>query len=118
MVAMWLRGLFSGKAEVVSAELEHAEKVMLEHEKHHFSEKHIKHQKEKNGENADPSQEKYSSLYSSFDVLKSHQDFPPGLHKVFCVDNTTLKCWMCLNNAYKMYIIFLVLKVTINTNCN
>lgn len=118
MVAKWLRGLFSGKAEVVSAELEHAEKVMLEHEKHNFSEKHIKHQKEKSVENADPSQEKYSSLYSSFDVLKSHQDLPPGFHKVFCVDNTTPKCWTCLNNTSKMYIIFLVLQVTINTNCN
>ncbi|XP_045451702.1 V-type proton ATPase subunit H isoform X1 [Melitaea cinxia] len=77
----WLKDQLKMNAEVVSAELEHAEKVMLEHEKHNFSEKHIKHQKEKSVENADPSQEKYSSLYSSFDVLKSHQDLPPGLHK-------------------------------------
>ncbi|CAH2092940.1 unnamed protein product [Euphydryas editha] len=77
----WLKDQLKMNAEMVSAELEHAEKVMLEHEKHNFSEKHTKHQKEKNGDDADPSQEKYSSLYTSFDVLKSHQDLPPGLHK-------------------------------------
>lgn len=76
-----LRGLFSGKAEKMSAELAHAEQVMLAHEKQHFADKH-KHHKDKESEGAN---EKYSSLYSSFDEVKSHEDLPPGLHKVLLV---------------------------------
>lgn len=65
----------------MSAELEHAEQVMLAHEKEHFSDKH-KHHKDK--EHSDIS-ENYKSLYSSFDELKPHEDLPPSLHKVFDV---------------------------------
>lgn len=79
-----LRGLFSGKAEEMSAELEHAEQVMLLHEKQNFAaDKHPKHHHQKEKEHTDPSQEKYSSLYSSFDELKPLGDLPPSLHKVF-----------------------------------
>lgn len=78
--AVTLRGLFSGKAEKVSAELEHAEQVMLEHEKQNFSDKPTKSHKEKDDVK---DSEKYKSLYSSFDVLKSHEDLPDGLVKVF-----------------------------------
>lgn len=67
----------------MSAELEHAEQVMWAHEKQHFSDKLSEKYKHKE-RNADGSQ-KYSSLYSSFDQLKPHEDLPPGLHKVFCV---------------------------------
>ncbi|XP_050347392.1 V-type proton ATPase subunit H isoform X1 [Nymphalis io] len=88
----WLKEQLKMNAEKVSAELEHAEQVMLEHEKQHFSDKHIKHHKEKSGEKADPSQEKYSSLYSSFDVLKSHQDLPPGLHKTNDYIQSVARC--------------------------
>lgn len=71
----------------MSAELEHAEQVMLLHEKQHFAadklEKHLKHHnKEKEHVNVDAGSEKYSSLYSSFDELKPHDDLLPGLHKV------------------------------------
>lgn len=80
-----LRGLFSGKAEKMSAELEHAEQVMLLHEKQHFAadklQKHLKHH-HKEKDNVDAGPEKYSSLYSSFDELKPLEDLPPGLHKV------------------------------------
>lgn len=89
LVEIKLRDLFSGKAEKVSAELEHAEQVMLEHEKQHFSEKNTKHHKDKHAADKDK-EEKYSSLYTSFDVLKTHEDWPPGFHKVFPVDNTSL----------------------------
>lgn len=52
----------------MSVELEHAEQVLLEHEKQNFAvDKPTKHKE------AD-SHEKYSSLYSSFDELKQHQD--------------------------------------------
>lgn len=88
MVSLSHRGLFSGKAEKMSAELAHAEQVMLEHEKQHFSDKHIKHHKDKEGDRADAAREKYSSLYSSFDVMKSHEELLQG-HKVFSVDRTT-----------------------------
>lgn len=81
-VDMSLRGLFSGKAEKMSAELAHAEQVMLEHEKLHFSDKQINKQREKETGGA---QEKYHSLYSSFDDLKPHEDLPPGLHKVLAI---------------------------------
>ncbi|CAK1555753.1 unnamed protein product [Leptosia nina] len=76
----WLKDQLKSNAEKMSAELAHAEQVMLEHEKQNFSDKHVKHHhKDKSAEKADS--EKYSSLYSSFDVLKSHEDLPPGLHK-------------------------------------
>ncbi|XP_047535197.1 V-type proton ATPase subunit H isoform X1 [Vanessa atalanta] len=88
----WLKEQLKMNAEKVSAELEHAEQVMLEHEKQHFSDKPIKHHKEKSGEKADSSQEKYSSLYSSFDVLKSHQDLPPGLHKTNDYIQSVARC--------------------------
>lgn len=63
----------------MTAELEHAEQVMLAHEKPH-SDRH-KHHKDK----ASDAHEKYSSLYSSFDELAKHQDLPPGPKKVLCV---------------------------------
>lgn len=70
----------------MSAELAHAEQVMLEHEKEHFAvhtEKPDKHkQKDHKDTEAEGGQEKYKSLYQSFDVLKPLDDFPPGLHKV------------------------------------
>lgn len=87
-----LRGLFSGKAERVSAELEHAEQVMLEHEKQNFSDKPTKHHKDKGADKLDNGQEKYSALHDPFDVIKSHEELPPGLHKVYFV--TRPKCWM------------------------
>lgn len=60
----------------MTIELEHAEQIMLEHEKH----KPTKHQKEKDGQDS----EKYSSLYSSFDQLKQHQELlMPGIKQVF-----------------------------------
>ncbi|VVD01170.1 V-type proton ATPase subunit H isoform X2 [Leptidea sinapis] len=77
----WLKDQLKSNAEKVSAELEHAEQVMLEHEKQNFSDKHIRHHKEKSGDKTNGSNDKYSALYSSFDVLKSHEDLPPGLHK-------------------------------------
>ncbi|XP_037292938.1 V-type proton ATPase subunit H isoform X2 [Manduca sexta] len=73
----WLKDQLKMNAEKMSAELEHAEQVMLAHEKENFSDKH-KHHKEK--EHSDAA-EKYCSLYSSFDELKPHEDLPPGLHK-------------------------------------
>lgn len=76
----------------MSAELEHAEQVMLLHEKQNFAaDKQPKHH-HKDKEQTDAGQEKYSSLYSSFDELKPHDDLPPGLHKVFlyCVDVDTM----------------------------
>ncbi|XP_026495682.1 V-type proton ATPase subunit H isoform X1 [Vanessa tameamea] len=88
----WLKEQLKMNAEKVSAELEHAEQVMLEHEKQHFSDKPIKHHKENSGEKADSSQEKYSSLYSSFDVLKSHQDLPLGLHKTNDYIQSVARC--------------------------
>lgn len=104
-----LRGLFSGKAEKMSAELEHAEQVMLLHEKQHFAvdklQKHLKHhQKEKENVAIDAGPEKYSSLYSSFDELKPlGEDLPPGVHKVpsshVDVDNLSVKQNYCLITA-------------------
>ncbi|CAH2043685.1 unnamed protein product, partial [Iphiclides podalirius] len=73
----WLKDQLKVNAEKMSAELAHAEQVMLAHEKQHFADKH-KHHKDKEPEGAN---EKYSSLYSSFDEVKSHEDLPPGLHK-------------------------------------
>ncbi|XP_037874313.1 vacuolar ATP synthase subunit H isoform X1 [Bombyx mori] len=75
----WLKDQLKTNAEEMTAELEHAEQVMLEHEKEKFSDKH-KHHKEK-AHHSDAGNEKYSSLYSSFDELKPHEDLPPGLHK-------------------------------------
>lgn len=83
-----LRGLFSGKAEEMSAELAHAEQVMWAHEKPHFSDKLSEKHKHKNRD-VEGSNAKYSSLYSSFDELKPHEDLPPGLHKVFCLCRPT-----------------------------
>ncbi|XP_068618119.1 V-type proton ATPase subunit H isoform X2 [Battus philenor] len=73
----WLKDQLKMNAEKVSAELEHAEQVMLAHEKQHFADK-PKHFKDKEPEETN---EKYSSLYSSFDEVKSHEDLLPGLHK-------------------------------------
>lgn len=61
----------------MSAELEHAEQVMIEHEKENFAIK-PKHHKEKDKEHTDDAHEKYSSLYSSFDQLKHHGDLLLG----------------------------------------
>lgn len=71
----------------MSAELEHAEQVMLLHEKQHFSDKLSEKQKQKEQElQSEGPNAKYSSLYSSFDQLKPHDDdLPPGLLKVFRV---------------------------------
>lgn len=67
----------------MSAELEHAEQVMWEHEKEHFADKPAKQRHHKAKENpADDEPEKYSALYSDFDVLKPLEELPPGLHKV------------------------------------
>lgn len=74
--------MFSGKAEKVTAELEQAEQVMLEHEKEHFAVKFEKHNKHNKDKITDGGPEKYSSLYSDFDQLKPHEDLPPGIHKV------------------------------------
>ncbi|XP_032518692.2 V-type proton ATPase subunit H isoform X1 [Danaus plexippus] len=74
----WLKDELKMNAEKVSAELEHAEQVMLEHEKQNFSDKPTKTHKEKDDVK---DSEKYKSLYSSFDVLKSHEDLPDGLVK-------------------------------------
>ncbi|XP_053610592.1 V-type proton ATPase subunit H isoform X2 [Plodia interpunctella] len=78
----WLKDELMLNAENMSVELEHAEQVMLEHEKQKFSDKH-KHNKEKDDKKPEGAQgqEKYSSLYSSFDQLKPHEDLPPGLHQ-------------------------------------
>lgn len=83
----------------MTAELEHAEQVMLEHEKEKFSDKH-KHHKEK-AHHSDAGNEKYSSLYSSFDELKPHEDLPPGLHKVFCVTCRYRRQYPCVNFVTK-----------------
>ncbi|XP_075980821.1 V-type proton ATPase subunit VhaSFD isoform X1 [Anticarsia gemmatalis] len=78
----WLKDQLKLNAEKMSAELEHAEQVMLLHEKQHFAaDKPSKHHHQKDKEHTDASQEKYSSLYSSFDELKPHDVLPPGLHK-------------------------------------
>ncbi|XP_073961843.1 V-type proton ATPase subunit VhaSFD isoform X2 [Choristoneura fumiferana] len=71
----WLKDQLKSNAEKMTAELEHAEQVMLAHEKPH-SDRH-KHHKDK----ATDAHEKYSSLYSSFDELAKHQDLPPGPKK-------------------------------------
>ncbi|CAH0694612.1 unnamed protein product [Spodoptera exigua] len=80
----WLKDQLKMNAEKMSAELEHAEQVMLLHEKQHFAadklQKHLKHH-HKEKDNVDAGPEKYSSLYSSFDELKPLEDLPPGLHK-------------------------------------
>ncbi|XP_014371326.2 V-type proton ATPase subunit H isoform X1 [Papilio machaon] len=73
----WLKDQLKMNAEKVSAELEHAEQVMLLHEKQHFAADKPKH-KERDHEAA---HEKYSSLYSSFDEAKTHEELLPGLHK-------------------------------------
>lgn len=66
----------------MSEELAHAEQVMLAHEKPvHFIDKHHKHHKDK----PDDVTQKYSSLYSSFDTLKPHEELPPGCNKVQAV---------------------------------
>ncbi|KAI8439448.1 hypothetical protein MSG28_013231 [Choristoneura fumiferana] len=72
----WLKDQLKSNAEKMTAELEHAEQVMLAHEKPH-SDRH-KHHKDK----ATDAHEKYSSLYSSFDELAKHQDLPPGPKKM------------------------------------
>ncbi|XP_034834360.1 V-type proton ATPase subunit H isoform X1 [Maniola hyperantus] len=78
----WLKDQLKSNAERVSAELEHAEQVMLEHEKQNFSDKHTKHHhKDKGGDKLDNGQEKYSTLHDAFDVVKAHEDLPPGLYK-------------------------------------
>ncbi|KAJ2945637.1 hypothetical protein O0L34_g464 [Tuta absoluta] len=79
----WLKDQLKLNAEVMTQELEHAEKVMILHEKQNFSdkfsEKH-KHKEHKDRGAADDGNSKYSSLYSSFDELKP-DDLPPGLNK-------------------------------------
>ncbi|KAM3965650.1 V-type proton ATPase subunit VhaSFD isoform 1-T1 [Aphomia sociella] len=75
----WLKDQLKMNAEKMSADLEHAEQVMLEHEKQHFSDKPHKHHKEKEEKKPDGA-EKYSSLYSAFDELKP-EELPPSLYK-------------------------------------
>lgn len=108
--------MFSGKAEKVSADLEHAEQVMLEHEKQHFSDKHTKQPKDKEGDKAETGHEKYSSLYTSFDVLKSHEEYLLS-HKVLCVATTAgTQCWtrnIVLRCVTKM-MSFVVLIMSVN----
>lgn len=65
----------------MSAELEHAEQVMWEHEKEHFADKPAKHRHHKERP-TESEAEKYSTLYSNFDELKPLEELPPGLHKV------------------------------------
>lgn len=65
----------------MSVELEHAEQVMLEHEKHNFADKPTKH--DKKDKDAAAGHEKYSSLYSSFDELKQHPDWLSGSIQVY-----------------------------------
>ncbi|CAG9788727.1 unnamed protein product [Diatraea saccharalis] len=77
----WLKDQLKSNAEKMSAELEQAEQVMLEHEKQNFADKPNKHQHLHKNKNTDDAQEKYSSLYSSFDELKPHEELPPSLHK-------------------------------------
>ncbi|XP_072945129.1 V-type proton ATPase subunit H isoform X2 [Epargyreus clarus] len=74
----WLKDQLKMNAEKMSADLEHAEQVMLAHEKMNFADKPIKHHKNRDAAEIN---EKYSSLYSSFDELKSHEDYSLGLHK-------------------------------------
>jgi hypothetical protein len=69
----------------MTADLEQAEKVMLEHDKHPFTDKLMKLHKEKV---VNSGKDKYSSLYSSFDQLKPDDDFPPGLNKVLLCNIT------------------------------
>ncbi|XP_013148230.1 PREDICTED: V-type proton ATPase subunit H isoform X2 [Papilio polytes] len=73
----WLKDQLKMNAEKVSAELEHAEQVMLAHEKQHFAADKPKHKEHKD----EAAHEKYSSLYSSFDEAKTHEELLPGLHK-------------------------------------
>lgn len=82
----------------MSAELAHAEQVMLAHEKQHFSDKLAEKHKHKN---KDVEGAKYSSLYSSFDQLKPHEDLPPGLHKVFRVDRHTQVVIVLNDRSYR-----------------
>ncbi|XP_049871929.1 V-type proton ATPase subunit H isoform X1 [Pectinophora gossypiella] len=77
----WLKDQLKMNAEEMSAELAHAEQVMLAHEKHNFSDKLSEKHKHKDKTASDGVNDKYSSLYSSFDKLKPHDDLPPGLHK-------------------------------------
>ncbi|XP_026726211.1 V-type proton ATPase subunit H isoform X2 [Trichoplusia ni] len=78
----WLKDQLKMNAEKMSAELEHAEQVMLLHEKQHFAaDKPQKHHHHKDKDHSDAGPEKYSSLYSSFDELKPLDHLPPGLHK-------------------------------------
>lgn len=73
----------------MSVELEHAEQVMLEHEKENFAvhddkpDKHKQHKDKNTDDEGGPA--KYKSLYLSFDVLKPLEDMPPSLHKVLHV---------------------------------
>ncbi|CAH2984110.1 unnamed protein product [Chilo suppressalis] len=77
----WLKDQLKSNAEKMTAELEQAEQVMWEHEKQNFADKPVKHQQLHKNKNADDAQEKYSSLYSSFDELKPNEELPPGLYK-------------------------------------
>ncbi|XP_028168667.1 V-type proton ATPase subunit H isoform X1 [Ostrinia furnacalis] len=78
----WLKDQLKMNAEKMSAELAQAEQVMLAHEKEHFAvEKITKHHQHKEKTATAEGPEKYSSLYSSFDELKPHEDLPPGLHQ-------------------------------------
>ncbi|GBP16752.1 V-type proton ATPase subunit H [Eumeta japonica] len=73
----WLKEQLMMNAEKMTAELEHAEQIMIEHEKQHFS---VHHEKNKHKE-GEEHHERYSSLYSSFDELKSHETLLPGQKK-------------------------------------
>lgn len=66
----------------MTAELEHAEQVMYEHEKENFAVVPDKQKHRRQPAKESDGEEKYSSLYSSFDVMKPNEDLPPFLHKV------------------------------------
>lgn len=84
----------------MSIELENAEHIMLEHEKH----KPTKHHKEKDGQDS----EKYSSLYSSFDQLKQHQELLlPGIKQVYLLTQKLaqqISKYKVINTLFNVYI--------------
>ncbi|XP_047992171.1 V-type proton ATPase subunit H isoform X2 [Leguminivora glycinivorella] len=81
----WLKEQLKQNAEKMSAELAHAEQVMLAHEKP-IVDKH------KHKYKAPEAQGKYHSLYTSFDDLAPLEDLPPGSKKHIDYIQSVARC--------------------------
>lgn len=79
----------------MSAELAHAEQVMLAHDKPH-DKPHglLKHHHKEIKDKTEDGPQTYNSLYSSFDELKTKVELPAGSHQVFYVSNKTRCLWL------------------------